>query len=113
MIRSLTAIALSVLWLFAATISLNDEIEPADFFTGFAPEHMELSFGAGADPTLPRYPEAVLKRLLRQRVAPRALIGERIGNVICDSSFCNPVQSFIPRRSSPHDLYQHRTSLRI
>jgi hypothetical protein len=113
MIRRFTATALSLLLLFAATISLNDELEPVELFSSLAPEQMELSFGGSDDPVLPDYPDAISQRLLRKRVSARALIGERTANVISISSICNIVQSSICHRTSPQDLYQHQTSLRI
>jgi hypothetical protein len=99
--------------LFAATISLNDELQPGELFAGFAPEQMELSFGGSEDPALPDYPDAVSQRLVRKRIAPRALIDEKTANVISVSSFCGLVQSSICRRTSPQDLPQHQISLRI
>jgi hypothetical protein len=99
--------------LFAATISLNDELEPVKLFSSLAPEQMEISFDGSDDPALPDYPHAISQRLLRKRVSARALIGERTANVISISSICNIVQSSICHRTSPQDLYQHQTSLRI
>jgi len=113
MIRRLTATALSLLLLFAATISLNDELEPVELFSSVAPEQMELSFGGRDDPVLPDYPDAISQRLLRKRVSVRALIGERTAKVISISSICNIVQLSTCYRTSPQDLYQHQTSLRV
>jgi hypothetical protein len=113
MIGRFSATVLSILLLFAATISLNDELEPAERFSSLAPQPMELSFGAGDGPVWPDYPDALSQRLLRKRVSPRALVGERSAAVVSISSICNIVQSSICHRTSPQDLYQHQTSLRI
>jgi hypothetical protein len=112
MFRRLSATALSILLLFAAAISSIDELAAPEIFSAAAPQQ-ELSFGGSEDPALPDYPEGISQRLLRKRVSPRALIGERGGNLISLSSFYNPVYFATPYRSSPQDLYQHQTSLRI
>jgi hypothetical protein len=113
MTRKLTASVLSLLLFFAATISLSDGVEPGGLFANLAPEQTEPSFAGSDDFELPDYPEAISQRLLRQRLSPRALIGERSVNLPALSSFCKFVHPLPSRRTALQDLYQHQTSLRI
>jgi hypothetical protein len=111
MARRLTASVLSILLFFAATVSLSDGLEPGGLFASLAPAP-ELSF-AGSDFDLPDHPDAISQRSLRQRLSPRALIGERIASVPSLSSFPKFVYASPSHRTALQDLYQHQTSLRI
>lgn len=113
MFKRCTATALSLLLLFAATVSLTGEMTPGELFAGVNPERMELSIGGNDDPQRPDYLDAISNRLLRKRVSSRALFVERLAAVISFSSFATLVQASTYHRISPQALYQHQTSLRI
>jgi hypothetical protein len=113
MLRRFTATALSILLLFAAALSLNDELAPPELFSRSALQQAEFAFAGSDDPVVPDYPDGISQRLLRKRISPRALIGERTTNVISAAAICNIVQSPSCHRTTPQDLYQHQTSLRI
>jgi hypothetical protein len=113
MFRKFTATALSLLLFFAAAISLSDAIAPGELFSGPAPEQMELFIAGNDDSPFPDYPNAIYKRLLRKRVSARTLFFERLANLTFISYFSEVVPSFSDHRTSPQDLYQQQTSLRI
>jgi hypothetical protein len=112
MFRRLTASVLSFLLLCAAVISLTEELAAADLFSRAAPQEVEL-FGGTATTPLPDYPEGIAQRLLRKRLAPRAMLGARPANPVALGFPSRSVNLYTLYRSSPQDLYQHQTSLRI
>jgi hypothetical protein len=112
MLRRFTAVMLSFLVLCAATVSLNEEVEPGELFANSAAEEIELAF-ASEQSAIPDYPDAHAQRLLRKRVSLRAFIGAKAGNVISASAYCSFTQSCGSHRLPPQGLYQHQTSLRI
>jgi hypothetical protein len=113
MVRRVIATTISVLLLFAGAISLNDQIAPPEALSRAAFAQAESSFRASEEAAQPDYPDAISQRLLRKRVSPRALMGQRTAAVIAFSSCCKFVDSSPSHRSSPQDLFQHQTSLRI
>jgi hypothetical protein len=113
MFRSLTASILSLFLLFAATMSLNDETVAAEWPANVSGEPSDIAFGDAENREVPEYPEGISQRLLRKRISPRALIGERGGGSISSLYYCDPVYFCTHFRSSPQALYHHQTSLRI
>jgi hypothetical protein len=113
MFRRFIATTLSVLLLFAAAISPNDETAIPEALSPASSPPAELSFAGFDEAALPDYPDAISQRLLRKRVSPRALMGQKTAAVITFSSCCKFVDSSPSHRSSPQDLFQHQTSLRI
>jgi hypothetical protein len=113
MIRRIAAAILSIFLVVAATISLQDEIESPEVTSHSILDQGEISFNQSDDPGFPDYPDAISQRLLRNRISPRALIGERSASLIFVSSFCGRISFCAPRPSFPQDLFQHQTNLRI
>jgi hypothetical protein len=113
MIRRFAAAILSIFLVVAATISLNDELESPVITSQLTSDQGEISVNQSDDPGFPDYPDAISQRLLRNRISPRALVGERSASVIFVSSFCGSISFCAPRRSFLQDLYQHQTNLRI